>query len=412
MDNVTHTLAGLVIAESAVQIRARRSGAPASPRFRTAVTLAGMVAANLPDGDLFYTGIGGDRLAYMLHHRGHTHTVVIALVGAALLWGGAMLLWGWRAGARPPRAASRWLAGVVFVAALSHLLLDWTNSYGVHPFWPFDDRWLYGDAVFIIEPWFWAIAVPALVAASASRVARTLLVAVLFAGLVLAWRVDLVATGAAAALTIGAALSVAAARVLSPRRRIAAAAAAWVAVTLVMATGARLARAEVAQSVARHAPGATLLDVSLSPLPANPLCTTVIAVELEGGTYRVLTARATGLPGVAAAARCGSRGGGGPEFRPSGRPSTRSVQWDSEWSAPVAELATLARQSCPALAALRFIRVPVWRAMDDSTFMLGDARFGGASGSGFSDVTVPRRSPACPDAVPSWTPPRASLLDR
>jgi hypothetical protein len=75
------------------------------------------------------------------------------------------------------------------VSTLSHLVLDWTNSYGIHPFWPFDDRWKYGDSVFIVEPWFWVVSVPALVAASTNRVARALLSLVVLAGLVLAWRV-------------------------------------------------------------------------------------------------------------------------------------------------------------------------------------------------------------------------------
>ena len=48
--------------------------------------------------------------------------------------------------------------------------------------------------------------------------------------------------------------------------------------------------------------------------------------------------------------------------------------------------------------------------MGDATVMLGDVRFGGASGSGFSDVTVPRRATACPRGVPPWIPPRADLL--
>ncbi|MGZ8493955.1 MAG: metal-dependent hydrolase, partial [Gemmatirosa sp.] len=82
MDNVTHSLAGLLLAESAVQLRARRTGAAPSPRFRAVAAVASMIAANLPDADLLYTGVGGDRLTYMLHHRGHTHTVVVALLAA------------------------------------------------------------------------------------------------------------------------------------------------------------------------------------------------------------------------------------------------------------------------------------------------------------------------------------------
>jgi inner membrane protein len=410
MDNVTHSLAGLLLAESALRLRAQRSGVEPSPRYRVVAALSSMVAANLPDADLFYTGVGADRLVYLLHHRGHTHTLPIAVVGAALLWAIAWLIWRWHARAAPPREDARWLFGLLLVSTLSHLVLDWTNSYGVHPFWPFDNRWRYGDAVFIVEPWFWVVAVPTLFLASTRRVARGLLALVLLLGLVLAWRVHQVTTGAALALTAGAVASVVIARALRPATRAAAAVAAWVAVTLIMATGSARGRATALRAVREADPSAEVLDVVVTPLPANPLCTTVITVERSGDTYRVVTARVRGTASLGHVSRCGARDGGGPMFRVSSRQSTRTVQWDTEWTAPHAELAALARESCGALAALRFMRVPAWRALNDSTVMLGDVRYGGGSGNGFSDVSVPRRSAECPDAVPAWTPPRADLL--
>jgi inner membrane protein len=36
-------------------------------------------------------------------------------------------------------------------------LLDWTNSYGVRPLLPWDGSWVYGDLVFIIDPWLWLL---------------------------------------------------------------------------------------------------------------------------------------------------------------------------------------------------------------------------------------------------------------
>lgn len=410
MDNVTHSLAGLVLAESAVRLRARRTGIEPSARFRAFAAVSALIAANLPDADLFYTGVGGDRLAYMLHHRGYTHTVVITILGAALAWGVAWLAWRWRARGAPARDDAGWLLGVISVAAASHLALDWTNSYGVHPFWPLDDRWLYGDAVFIVEPWFWAVTVPTLVAGSGSRVARGLLSLVLLVGLVLAWRVELVSTGAAAALTAGAASYVVLALVLRADARVAASVAGWVAVMLVMAAGSAVARVTAVAAVRAADPAAELLDVVVTPLPANPVCMSVITVERSGTTYRAATARVSAAPSLLDASLCGMRDGAGAAFPASSRPSTPAVRWEGEWTAPHAELAVLARASCPAMAALGFIRVPIWRAVSDSTVILGDARFGSASGSGFTDVLVPRRSAECPDAVPPWTPPRADLL--
>ena len=409
MDNVTHSLAGLVVAEATVQLRARLTGAEPSRRFRTAAGIASMVAANLPDADLFYTGVGGDRLRYMLHHRGYTHTVIVAVIGAALLWGAISLLWRWRRRGGFARADSRWLLALLVVSALSHLVLDWTNSYGVHPFWPLDDRWHYGDAVFIVEPWLWVVAVPMLVAATVNRVARMLLALVLLAGIALAWRVAVVSTGAATALTAGALLSIAVARFLRPGPRVATSVAGWVAVTLVMAAGSATARATAIRAVHAADPATELLDVVVSPLPANAVCMSVITVERSGVAYRVVTARVSSAPSITAASQCGTQQRASGILRTSPRPSTAALQWDGEWTAPSGELEMLARGNCTARAALRFIRVPIWRDVDDSTFMLGDLRYGDASGGGFTDVMVARHPAVCPANVPPWVPPRAGL---
>jgi inner membrane protein len=48
------------------------------------------------------------------------------------------------------------LFGLAYVAGLSHILLDFTNNYGVRPFWPFWEKWYSWDIVFIAEPVLWA----------------------------------------------------------------------------------------------------------------------------------------------------------------------------------------------------------------------------------------------------------------
>jgi inner membrane protein len=42
-------------------------------------------------------------------------------------------------------------------SAPTHLLLDWTNNYGLRPFFPFNPRWYEGSIVFIAEPVLWAL---------------------------------------------------------------------------------------------------------------------------------------------------------------------------------------------------------------------------------------------------------------
>jgi inner membrane protein len=54
----------------------------------------------------------------------------------------------------PPRLLVRWgvLYGLACLAGFSHILLDFTNNYGVRPLWPFLNRWFAWDTVSIIEP--------------------------------------------------------------------------------------------------------------------------------------------------------------------------------------------------------------------------------------------------------------------
>jgi inner membrane protein len=101
------------------------------------------------------------------HHRGSTHTFAGVPLVAALVVG---LVWildrmRQRLSKHPERRAERlrrrhlpekprwWLLyGLAVIACLSHILLDFTNNYGVRPFEPFSYRWFAWDIVFIYEP--------------------------------------------------------------------------------------------------------------------------------------------------------------------------------------------------------------------------------------------------------------------
>ncbi|MDB4883657.1 MAG: hypothetical protein JWL95_2423, partial [Gemmatimonadetes bacterium] len=146
MENLTHSLVGATLAELALPAGATRLQ-------RRAFFVVGIVAANLPDADLVYTWITPPPLGSLLHHRGHTHTVG-GLVALAALLGAACQLPVLRHHIGAMRAR---MGALVLVALVSHLVLDSWNSYGVHPFWPFDARWIYGDAIYILEPWLWLL---------------------------------------------------------------------------------------------------------------------------------------------------------------------------------------------------------------------------------------------------------------
>jgi inner membrane protein len=149
MDPLAHTLVGATLAHTALGRRADGSRWPLA-----AATL--VIGANLPDIDVLSYVRGSDfALGF---RRGITHGVVAMAVLPALL-AAAVLLWDrWRrnrTGGDPAPPRRIWL--LAYVAVLSHPLLDWLNVYGVRLLSPFDGRWFYGDALFIIDPWLWLV---------------------------------------------------------------------------------------------------------------------------------------------------------------------------------------------------------------------------------------------------------------
>jgi inner membrane protein len=121
---------------------------------RTALATATLtLAAEAPDLDVF-SRFGGSVFG-LNHHRGFTHSFLgVPLVAVAVV-GFIYLLWRLRGRkSRNPNLAPHW--GLLFayacLAGLSHILLDYTTSYGVRPLWPFSERWYSWDIVFIVEP--------------------------------------------------------------------------------------------------------------------------------------------------------------------------------------------------------------------------------------------------------------------
>lgn len=55
------------------------------------------------------------------------------------------------------RLDRRWVVGLSYLGFLSHPALDWLNNYGVRLLMPFDGTWYYGDTLFIVDVWIWAI---------------------------------------------------------------------------------------------------------------------------------------------------------------------------------------------------------------------------------------------------------------
>ena len=146
MDNVTHTLVGIALGKT-------RLG-EVSPLARPAL----IFAANAPDLDLVAQWFGG-RSAYLVHHRGVTHSVMGVLVGTVVL----AAAFGWIEGvlARRRGIGRRVNWGgwglAMFCALVTQPIFDWFNTYGIRPWLPFDHTWYYGDLASIVDPWLWLL---------------------------------------------------------------------------------------------------------------------------------------------------------------------------------------------------------------------------------------------------------------
>jgi inner membrane protein len=169
MEPVTHFLTGACLGRAGFN------------RKTAYATLAGVLAAEAADLDIFW-GFAGP-VDELKHHRGITHTIWAVPVIAGVVVGAVALLHFWRqrhwrriaastiqngqdngnanapSPPSPPLPQVRWgwLYFTACIAALSHLLLDWTNNYGVRPFFPLNPHWYAGSFMFIAEPILWGL---------------------------------------------------------------------------------------------------------------------------------------------------------------------------------------------------------------------------------------------------------------
>lgn len=178
MEPITHFLTGACIGRAGLN------------RKTAYATLAAALAAEAADLDVLW-GLRGP-VEELKHHRGITHTFIAVPVVAGAVVGVIWLLDRWLRKRRERRVQALdqkrnartaqsgtdtiapakqvqpvnwlWLYASAVIAALSHLLLDWTNNYGLRPFFAFNPRWYAGSFVFIAEPLLWALLLLAFVA--------------------------------------------------------------------------------------------------------------------------------------------------------------------------------------------------------------------------------------------------------
>jgi len=149
VDNLTHSLVGALLGQAGLK---KKTGL-AMPAL--------IIGANLPDVDAacFFWLEGVEHLGF---RRGITHgppaMVLLPLILAGLLYG--FDRWQTSRGKRPEGrlpVSFKWLFLLSFIGCLTHPALDWLNVYGIRLLEPFSSQWFYGDTLFIIDVWLWAL---------------------------------------------------------------------------------------------------------------------------------------------------------------------------------------------------------------------------------------------------------------
>jgi inner membrane protein len=133
MDSLTQITLGACVAAACVPPGQRRKAA-----------LLGAALGTLPDLDVFLDY--GGPVANFTMHRGFSHSLLVLAPIGALLWLALRSFW-------PPvrEAPQRWFAAI-FLALLTHPLLDAHTAYGTQLFWPSGSAPISWATIFIIDP--------------------------------------------------------------------------------------------------------------------------------------------------------------------------------------------------------------------------------------------------------------------
>jgi len=279
MDPIAHTLTGAALAATGLR------------RVTPLATAALLIGANIADVDVLASFAGS--YAALATRRGWTHGV-LALFVLPFVVAGILLLWDRlrprRAGATPARAGP--LLGLSALAVLTHPTMDWLNNYGMRWLMPFDGRWFYGDALFIVDPWVWLV-LGGVAFLGWSRSVTALLLWAVFSlfGTWLLFRVPFV-PAASRALWVAGVVAVVVVRFLRPEvgqppasERLARIAIGCVVAYMCAALAASaVARREVRSTLTASGLG-PITSVMVGPVAANPFAGAVVATT--PGVYQL-----------------------------------------------------------------------------------------------------------------------------
>jgi inner membrane protein len=392
MDNVAHTLVGYSLGKL---VGTRKKVAPA---IQKGIVLAGMVSSNLPDFDM---PLGGDRLQYLLHHRGWTHTVLflpIIAIASVLI---ARLIT-----KVSYRDAFKYFSITALIGVALHIGADFCNDYGVHPFAPFNNHWYYGDFLFIVEPAVWFSMIPLVVMQAKGRWTKGFWILVGFGMFFVVWAKPytpfLIACGLTVWLTVTSAV-----QWIIRRKSFQASATALASFALVLSvffSFSRWVRSEVSHLV--QGP----VEMATTPAPSNPFCWRVLVAQTQNEKYFANLGVMSLAPSYFKPETCYVRMSKGRTAKLNLSPFVNGdprFHWMGQFTGNLVELKSLSQSHCDFKELLKFARVPFWVKNKHST-IVGDLRYDFSDDLGFAKFEVEPQY-KCSQFVPPWQEPITKL---
>jgi inner membrane protein len=393
VDNLTHSLIGLCIGKSA-------KASSKSDRHQNVI--AAVIASNIPDVDILYYWISGaPPIGYLMQHRGYTHTVII---GAFLA-----ILSSYLSAALCSKPI-RWNMRIVLICLAGvylHLLFDFFNSYGVHPFWPFHNGWIYGDSLFIIEPLIWFSLLAYALWSSERLWSRAVWTALSVACFSIFW--ILAPLGLSMKILLSFLFLLLNLFQSWHRGSLTMAWSSLAGVVLLFTGASWVAEIKMRDYIQNEFSSETLIQLSQTPFPANPFCWTNIMVSQSEPNLYVARRGTQSLlePWIS----CDQ------SFRavqqeslksfssaPLGRMGPHSVMnWEVEYINSMTSLRDLYFNNCRVRAAMQFYRTPFWTEnfMDDLRYIRNDQA---------SFARLDLTSAECPVWLTPWKPPLYKIL--
>ena len=161
MDTLTHALSGALVARLVVARSATPQAAAATAPLPWQAVVVGLVAGAFPDIDVVAQWFGD--VAYLTHHRGITHSVLMLPLWALMLaWLMAQAFGRFRG--RPGAWKQLYLLTAAGIAI--HIAGDWITQFGTMLLQPFSDRRFGLGSIFIIDLSFSGLLLAGLVLAA------------------------------------------------------------------------------------------------------------------------------------------------------------------------------------------------------------------------------------------------------